>query len=405
MDPKGSDSRRPSSIIRGSISKRVPPAPLSYCDTSLLQMESIVPQDVESKVRDLKSDHILGGESVYSSSSINTFQGSIMTKRKPEARESNEAIADDICGASSPSGCNFPRLCKEETFYSMTLKQPEELETTSGHGLVAPLDLHTKVNPSKNLNGKHHNPSATNPQRRSTERDGSAKKIVEANVVRVYLPDIKTTLSGRPRKMHSYDIRRHQVSRQSNMGNQVEEKSKAKNMNRNKENTRLLEVDTQKNTFAGITDYFPGSSVVATPPSSSSFSSTTEYTSSNLPKEDNDLPTSCSESPPFSIGGSSSVIGNDKLSPLDTSFTGKIQAQLSVVQESSCEYGSNANDNEHDVTDPNICLGSSVNSLLDSSLNSSVTIPMGCTATSNELYDLEDRETVRLAEHFTENSL
>ena len=396
------------SVIRSSRSLYDIGSPFRSAD-SLSKMELLESQYDGSIILGINPAHRVEGESTYSTPSheklkilCDKFNEPVLTTRKTEIGDKIESTSDDECGM--PNEPNF-NVDKEIPFHSLPVKEMELVESTSKYNLLSPLETEKKIIPSKkfmnkssclNVKAAIHQQKASGSSRKRL--DGSTNKITEAKVIHVSLPQIKNTLlrqSGGKRL--SYEGH-EEASRQSNQGKQMEARSGYKNTARNHEVNPIIKVMPKENSFVGIMD--SSSSSFSLPLTSSVLASTTKHTPSRLPQEDSDLPTRCSHSPPSSIHSfkNTNVNVDENMSCLDSPFKRQIQMQLSIVEESSYETGSDADDGEHDAKDSKTNLDSSVDSFLDTSLNLSVTIPMEFTTIPDEMYDLEDRESVRLAE-------
>ena len=401
------------SVIRGQRSRYdiVSPfalaAPLSDMDLTESQYDGSI-------ILDTNSAQIVGGGNTYTAPSheklkvpCEKFSESLSTTRSKEVGEKNESTSDKECRMPDESNFNVHSFGKGAPFRSLPVKKMERAESISKCNLLPSMETQMNINPSKKLMNRSSSPNvkAANHQRKASgllrkRPDGGTKKVTEAKVIHVSLPQIKSTLLGQSRGKRLPFEGLDEASKQGNQGKEMEARRGSKNTTRNNEKNPILEDIPKENAFVAIMDSSSSSFSVSLPLNPNFLPSTTMHTHSRLPQEDSDLPTRCSHSPPSSIHSfkSTNVNVDESISCLDSSFKRQIQMQLSVVEESSYEVGPEADDGKHDVKDSKTNLDSSIDSFPDSSLSLSVTIPIESTTDRNEVYDLEDRESVRLAE-------
>jgi len=386
---KSHESRRPSSSVSCSSSPRI-----SFS-------QSIESQEGRLKVQNMNSGHVTGGSDVYSTLNRESVKVLYEKLAKSEHAEgctevkiSVQVSSDDEQEHLSRPIIKIPKMEKEELPYDSAVPRglggvgatPEYNEIPS---LYSQGRIHSLRNSSDHLyasSAKLHQMHAEAP---FDKLDKGTTKLKEASVVHVSLPQIKRAILRQsstkqpPRKGELKNYPRQKTGKRKFKMGQIS-------------NLQLKEFEEKKNALVGIADSSPGSIAVQIPPIINA--STKEYANPRLPQEGNDLPTRCSDSPPSPIHTVNGMNIDENFPPLQPVLKRHIQTQLSVVQESSYENGLDSSYNEHNVKDPKIDMSLSVESSADSSLNSSVTIPMGSTTTSEKDYDLGDRDSVRLAE-------
>ena len=386
------ENRRPGSAVSSSSSQKVP---LS---------ESIESQEGRFKVQNLNSVHVTGGSDVYSTLNRESFKvlyeklaKSAHAKGDAEVNIAVQVSSDDEQEHLSRPSIKIPKMEKDGLAYDSAGARklggvgatPDCNQIPSFYSLGRIHSSNRLRNSSARLNACSAKLHPLHPEAAFDELNKGTKKLVEGSVIHVSLPQIKRA-----------------ILRQSST-KQSPRKGELKNFPRKKTGKRKFgisqisnldgkEFEEQKDTLVGIVNSSPGSITVEMPPIINT--SRKEYANSRFPQEGNDLPTRCSDSPPSPVDIFNGMNIDENFSPLQPVFKRQIQAQLSVVQESSYENGLENSYNEHDMKDPKNDLNLSVGSSADSSLNSSVTIPMGSSTTSEKDYDLGDRDSVRLAE-------